>query len=193
MFIMKKLFLLSACFLFLSLASIAQVEKSYQKKGSVISAGYGVNNIWKQLFKKSSLSNYYSSLSSTGPVTLIYEYGFFNRISAGITLSYSSLKAVSAFGSNSNTERLTNFSILARASYHFINKPRWDGYLGAGAGYYNFNYTSSSNIENIKAPGAFGYTGHGGVKYYFTNHLAGMLEAGFVAGSYGQVGLAYKF
>ncbi len=84
-----------------------------------------------------------------------------------------------------------------RGSYHIINKPKWDGYLGGGAGYYRFNYTSKDNsggsLENIKVPGALGYTGHGGIKYYFNPHFSGMVEAGFVAGSYGQFGVAYKF
>lgn len=180
-----------------SFTSFAQAGKSYQKKSSVISLGYGVNNIWKQLFKKSAIADNYSSLSSKGPVTLIYEYGFLNRISAGIALGYSSIKAVSTSGTFRTDEKLTNLSILARASYHIINKLKWDGYLGGGVGYYKFNYTSEDNrgfnFGYIKVPGAFGYTGHGGIKYYFSPHFAGMVEAGFVAGSYGQLGVAYKF
>ncbi len=195
---MKKIYIFISILLSVNCSlSFAQSVKSYEKKSSVISLGYGVNNIWKQLFKKSVLSNYYSSLKGTGPVTLIYEYGLTNRISAGVTLSYSSLKAVSTLGTNRNDEKLTNFSVLLRGSYHIINKPKWDGYLGWGAGYYKFDYTSKDNsggsFENIKVPGAFGWTGHGGIKYYFKPHFAGMIEAGFVAGSYGQLGIAYKF
>ncbi|MEO7266236.1 MAG: hypothetical protein ABIW38_15060 [Ferruginibacter sp.] len=195
---MKKNYLVISIFLSLNCSlSSAQSIKSYQKKSSVISLGYGVNNIWKQLFKESVLSNYYSSLKGVGPVTLIYEYGFTSRISAGVALGYSSLKAVSTYGTYRNDEKLTNFSVLLRGSYHIINKPKWDGYLGGGAGYYKFNYTSKDNsggsLENIKVPGAFGWTGHGGIKYYFNPHFAGMIEAGFVAGSYGQLGVAYKF
>ncbi|MEO7444446.1 MAG: hypothetical protein ABIT96_05140 [Ferruginibacter sp.] len=173
--------------------------QAYEKKSSVISVGYGVNNIWKALFKKSVLNGYYSSLGSAGPVTFIYEYGFHKRISAGVAISYSSIKAVSNYGSFVNTEKLTNFSSLARVTYHVLNKEKWDGYLGVGAGYFKFNYTSKDNSgssnggSGIKVPGAFGYSGLGGAKYYFTPHLAGMAEVGFVAGSYGQLGLAYKF
>ncbi|MEO6405037.1 MAG: hypothetical protein ABIY51_11340 [Ferruginibacter sp.] len=194
---MKKIYILLFLVCFFACISFAQSSNSYQKKKSVISAGYGVNNIWKQLFKKSALNDYYSSLKGTGPITLVYEYGFSDKISGGVALGYSSLKAVSTYGTYRNDEKLTNFSVLLRASYHIINKPKWDGYLGGGAGYYKFNYTSKDNsggsIENIKVPGALGFTGHGGLKYYFTTQFAAMLEAGFVAGSYGQVGFAYKF
>lgn len=193
-----KIFFATVMLLYCSL-SLAQEIPASVKNTSVISVGYGVNNIWKTLFKNSAISDYYKSLGSIGPVTLIYEYGFHRRISVGAAFSYSSIKAVSSYGGFENTEKLTNFSAILRGTYHILLKDKWDGYFGAGAGYYKFNYSSEDNSggsnsgSGIKVPGAFGYSGLGGVKYYFTEHFAGMAEIGFVAGSYGQLGLAWKF
>ena len=176
-----------------------QAQLAYERKQSNLSLTYGVHNIWKQLFKESIISNYYASLKSKGPLSITYDYALHRKISAGITLAYSNLKARSVYGSYENNEKLTNFSVLGRASYHIIIKEKWDGYAGAGAGYYRFNYSSVDNAggsnggSGIKVPGAFGYTGHGGIRYFFSKDFAAMAELGFVAGSYGQVGISYKF
>ena len=80
-----KILSISLAFLFLTTSAFAQEDNAYTQGSSTISAGYGIGNIWKKLFKLSnSFSGGDSKVSATGPFTLIYEYGFSEKISAGV-------------------------------------------------------------------------------------------------------------
>jgi len=173
---------------------------AYSKGQSTVSAAHGIINFWKKLFDftvPDPDATY--DVSSTGPYSLVYEYGISNRISAGIALGYTSIKGVLKYQSYRNDEKFVNYALLARGSYHFGKIKNFDPYVGIGAGYYKFNYTSKDNSGSatpgtgIKVPGAFGYSGLLGGRYYFIESLAAMAEVGYVAGSYAQLGLTYKF
>ncbi|MDB5203346.1 MAG: hypothetical protein JWQ27_2755 [Ferruginibacter sp.] len=175
-------------------------SRAYYKSQSTVALGYGIGNVWKRVFKANAPNGGASyDINSTGPVSLVYEYGFTKRISGGIALGYSQVKAVLTYGPLINTERLTNYSALARANYHFGHDPKWDLYAGGGIGYYKFTYDSKDNSGNnnsgsgIKVPGAFGSTAELGAKYYVKPCFAVFAEAGYVAGSYGQLGVNVRF
>jgi opacity protein-like surface antigen len=200
---MKKLCILSAIMIAMTISVSAQDEgAAYSKGSSTLSAGYGFGNVWKHLFKLSGgfFGGDYK-VTSTGPFSLTYEYGASDHISAGIAVSYSQVKGVNTDASdptNNYTDKLTNFSIIARGNYHFGSSEKFDPYIGLGVGYYNFKYetkysdgTSTGNAFAI--PGAFGFNGQLGAKYYFAPSFGIFAEVGYVAGGFGQVGITAKF
>jgi len=172
----------------------AQKEPAFTKGNSLISAGIGIGNIWKTFLKDAFTyppDTY--KVTSKGTFTLVYEYGFINKLSGGIAIGYSEVVGkFNGFG-EVFTETLTNFSILARANYHFGNFRRFDPYAGAGVGYYHFNYhVNKTGIVNSKVPGSLGYSAQLGIHYYFTSQMGAYAEAGYVGGSFGQIGFTYK-
>ncbi|HVF95937.1 MAG TPA: hypothetical protein VM871_01370, partial [Flavisolibacter sp.] len=62
---MKKIAILSACFVMLALTSIAQDDRAYTKGSSTVSVGYGLGNIWKSLFTLSSFGSDGSSKTTS--------------------------------------------------------------------------------------------------------------------------------
>jgi outer membrane protein W len=197
---MRAVFVFVLCFLIHSFC-LGQYESPAFKKGqSTIAAAHGIGNFWRELFNFTIPPNGGTyDVSSTGPYSLVYEYGFSNRISAGIALGYSSISAVYKYQGFRNDEKFTNYAILARGNYHFGKVRNFDPYIGIGAGYFNFKYTSKDNSGSttpgtgVKVPGAFGYSGVLGGKYYFYRSFAAVAEVGYVAGSYAQAGLSIKF
>jgi outer membrane protein W len=198
---MKRPLLLFFMLLLSAINAPAQTETSasaYHKNGSVISAGYGIYNAWRRLFSVNAPAGTTYTVSAAGPATIVYEYAFTNRISGGVSLSYSKLKGILRYGLYKNTETLTNFSALLRANYHFGQSAKWDPYIGGGAGYYSFEYTSKDNAggansgSGLKIPGAFALSAQAGTKYYFNRHFGLFAELGYVAGSVGQVGATVK-
>lgn len=190
-----KSFLLVLCLLLcLAHKSYPQNIRAFEKGNSLISAGIGIGNIWKTFLKEAFTypPNTYK-VSSKGPFTLVYEYGFSKRISAGIAIGYSEVNGkFDGFGEKF-TETLTNFSILARSNYHFGKFRKFDPYIGVGVGYYHFKYNNDKpGIINSKVPGAFGYSGQLGTHYYFIPKFGAYAEVGYVGGSFGQVGLTLK-
>ncbi len=198
---MKKIFTAISLLFIMKSAAFAQTdEKAYHKKNSTIATGYGIGNVWKMLFNfYAPISGSDYKISLTGPFALVYEYGFTNRISGGVALGYSKINAVFTYQNSKNIEKFTNFSALVRGNYHFFTSAKWDPYAGVGIGYFKFNYTSrdasgSSNPgTGVKVPGLLGFSGQLGTKYYFTPHFAAFAEAGFVADSFVQLGINYKF
>lgn len=194
---MKKILFILA--IALSANSFAQkTDKAYSKGSSSVSLAHGIGNIWKTLFKKTT--NFGNpTITSLGPYSLVYEYGFTPRISGGIAFGYTIIKAHVYYASSYSTdEKLTNFSALARGNYHFGRSARIDPYIGGGLGYYQFRYTSVDNTGSsapgrITVPGSFGLNGQLGAKYYFSQHFAALVEVGYVVGSYVQVGLTARF
>ena len=174
----------------------AQPEKFavYEKGTSSLVVGQGIGNIWKTFMKQAiNYPGISYKVSSLGPLTLIYEYGFGKRISGGLALGYSRITGkYSGFG-DEFTDRLTIFSALARANYHFGHSSRFDPYIGIGVGYVRSKYDNSGSNSNRSVPGEFGYSGQLGAKYLFTPHFGVYAEAGYVGGSFVQAGLAVIF
>jgi outer membrane protein W len=198
---MKKLLAVTLLFLAVNCTAYAQDESTaYYQGSSTISAGYGIGNIWKKLFKLSgAFSGGKYDVSASGPYTLIYEYGVSDKISAGVSLGYSKVEGDYSDASNYKyTETLTNISALARANYHFGQSEKFDPYLGLGLGYYNFKYEYKDNDTNpntttFAVPSAFGLSAQLGAKYYIASSFGLFAEVGYVAGSYAQVGLTARF
>ncbi|HUS02627.1 MAG TPA: OmpW family outer membrane protein [Chitinophagaceae bacterium] len=194
-----KISLIALVFLFLTTSAFAQDDYAYTQGSSTISAGYGVGNIWKKLFKLSaSFSGGTNKVSATGPFTLIYEYGFSDKISAGVAFGYSNVKSDYDDGAGDKySESLRNISAIVRANYHFGSSEKLDPYVGLGIGYYNFKYgyddNSGTPMENFAIPTALGYSAQLGAKYYFSSSIGVFAEVGYVAGSYGQVGITARF
>lgn len=188
MFIVLQLF---------SSASQAQEMRAFEKGSSIISLGYGIGNEWKGFLEDFTdyPDNSYK-VSNNGTYTLIYEYGFGDRISAGVALGYSQVEGnFDGAGTGFTfTEKLTNLSILARANYHLGKFKKFDPYVGGGIGYFHFNYENSKpEIIESKSPGAFGYSAQLGLRYYFIPQLAAFGEVGYVGGSLVQLGATFKF
>ena len=202
---MKKVLFVSAILLAVSTSTFAQDDAggAYTQGSSTVAAGYGFGSIWKKLFKLSSMFSGGSyKTSSTGPFSLTYEYGVAEKISVGVAVSYSQVKGTYTDPSNlpedNYIDKLTNFSVIARGNYHFGSSEKFDPYIGAGVGYYNFKYESvygdGTKTGNLFAiPGAFGFNGQLGAKYYFSPNFGAFAEVGYVAGGFGQVGLVGKF
>ena len=191
-----KRYLLILCFLTgLIHHSYGQNKPPFSKGTSIISAGIGIGNIWKTFLQEAFTypSNTYK-VSSKGTYTLVYEYGFSKRISAGIASGYSRVVGkFNGFG-QTFTETLTNFSVLARSNYHVGKFKKFDPYIGVGVGYYNFQYHNDKpGIINSKVPGAFGYSVQIGSHYYFIPRFGVFAEIGYVGGSIIQIGGTFKF
>lgn len=176
-------------------ASAQQNREPYYVKGSsVITIGHGIGNIWKTYLKQAiNFPGITYKVSSLGPYALIYEYGFSKRISGGVAAGYSRITGkYSGFG-DTYTDRLTIFSLLARANYHFLRREKWDLYAGGGAGYVNSQYANSDAQSKRDAPGEFGYSGQLGGRYLLKDHWGVYAEAGYVGGSFVQIGLSLNY
>jgi outer membrane protein W len=187
---MKKIFILLTIALILSYSSFAQnKETAYSKGSSTISVGYGLFNVWKIL-----LSNY-EKINSTGPIVVAYQYGITKRISVGLALGYSVLNGSYESSGFNYSDKLTSFSAVAFANYHFGHSKKIDPYIGGGAGYYNLKYEESIDLRSI-SPSAFEISGLLGAKYYFTPSFGAFAEIdlvnGYVEGSFPQLGVTYK-
>jgi opacity protein-like surface antigen len=206
---MKKVLFVSALFLFaVSSKSIAQDDNGGAWGGQgtiVVNAGYGFGNIWKNLFKFGSLYTS-NSVKATGPLALGFEYGVAEKIGIGLQLGYSQIKSTAtdkdgiAPGKDYiETSKLTAIQALARANYHFGSSAKFDPYIGLGVGYGNFKFSVTDNDPasvstfNISVPGAFGFSGALGARYYFSPNIGIYAEVGYVSGSVAQAGLVAKF
>lgn len=182
---------------FLNIHLKAQEVGAFEKGSSIISLGYGIGNEWKGFLEDFTdyPDNSYK-VTNNGTYSLIYEYGVSNKISAGIALGYSQVEGnFNGAGTGFTfTEKLTNFSVLARANYHVGKFEKFDPYVGGGIGYFHFNYENDRpEITNSKSPGAFGYSIQLGLRYYLTSQLGAFAEVGYVGGSLVQLGASYKF
>ncbi len=171
--------------------------KAFEKGSSTISAGLGIGNVWKSFLE--DFTNYPENsyeVSNNGTYTLIYEYGVSNKFSAGLAVGYSQVEGYfngAGYGITF-TEKLTNFSVLARANYHIGNFKKFDPYVGGGLGYFHFKYSNDNpGIIDSKSPGAFGYSAQLGLRYYVLPQLAAFAEGGYVGGSLVQLGATFKF
>ena len=199
--------------LFLSFTSGAQKgNPALQKGNSVIGVGYGFISPYKSLFNQYSFLNGSGTTTkyiASGPFGLTYEYNLPHRISVGIQCAYGRIKNLTTkkdgLGSGKDyiiTEKLDQFTAIARANYHFGRVARFDPYIGLGGGYGYFNYGKTSNnpsdtpadlaLFSINIPAAFGFTGQLGARYYFNETLGVYAEAGYLAGSFFQTGLVFN-
>lgn len=193
---MKKLLFASAL-VFAAFGTVNAQDggTAYEQGKSTVALGYGFGNIWKSSFKLLTGSGG-GSTKSMGPFAVTYEYGVTEKISVGACVSFSSLK--NSYTDNSE-EKLTQFGIVARGNYHFGSSAKFDPYIGLGLGYYNFKFSAKDANGNDDAsviysvPGAFGYSGQLGAKYYFTPNIGLFAEVGYIAGGYGQIGVNFKF
>lgn len=207
---MKKIIVLSICALFLSATtSTAQWGgyRAHSKGTSMVQVGYGFLNPFKILFKVSGYGGFSMSSKVTGfgPFGASYDYAVSDRFGIGLGLAYGNLKndvTVSGFHSNGGdyiyTQELTQMSALVRGTFHFSKSPKFDPYLGVGLGYYYLKLAVNDNDEmqepmTITIPGAFGYTGFLGARYFFSENVGAFAEVGYLAGSLFQLGVTFKF
>lgn len=163
------------------------------KLRSSITVGYGIGNIWKTYLEKTiSVPGY--NISSSGPVILIYEYAISKRFSAGISGSYSLVKGKYSKPNFEFNDKLTILTLLARVNYHLWTTRKLDPYFGGGIGLNNSKYRNSESFNaNAKEPSTFDYSGQLGLKYWPHKNLGLYAEAGYVGGSFVQLGLTGKF
>lgn len=173
-----------------SAAMSQQSSRAFEKGDFSVSLGYGIGNIWEK-FLKDAISfpeNY--RVSSKGPFVLIIDYNIHKKINIGIATGYSETIGNFKGTNQSFEEKLTAFSALLRANWHFGNWKKTDLYAGGGAGYYHFNYSNNRNIiKPNSVPGSFGYSLQLGASYYVFPRVGLYGEIGYVGGSLGQIGL----
>ncbi|MEJ7609983.1 MAG: OmpW family outer membrane protein [Ferruginibacter sp.] len=214
---MKKFLFATAIMIFAATAVSAQDSEggAYSKGQSTVAIGYGFISPYKNLFKFTNLfagPGESSKYSSIGPVGLTYEYGISDKISMGLQVAYGQNKNVSTEKDGISagkdyivTSKLTQISAILRGNYHFGSSSKFDPYVGLGLGYGNFKYETTSNdpadnndpffdsFYNISVPTSFGITGQVGAKYYFSSNIGMYAELGYLAGSFAQVGINFKF
>jgi outer membrane protein W len=199
---MKKVLFVSALFLFaVTSKSMAQDGEGGAWGGNgtiVVNAGYGFGNIWKSLFKAvGSFSG--NKVTATGPIALGFEYGVAEKIGVGLQLGYGQVKSTAKSGSFTQSESLTSIQALVRANYHFGSSAKFDPYIGLGLGYGNFKYKytdtdpTADPVSTFSVPGAFGFSGALGARYFFSEKIGIYAEVGYVTGSIAQAGLVAKF
>lgn len=159
------------------------------KSKVIISVGHGIGNIWKTYLNRIiNLPGIRYKIRSYGPYNLIGEYRLNNRISAGVAIGYSEIDGIYSGYGDYFKDRLTIFSILVRANVHFNVRKRWDVYAGGGAGYVNSQYDNSGSQSGRSAPPEFGYSGQIGGRFSINSRWGIYLEAGYVGGSFVQIG-----
>lgn len=175
----------------ISTGIIAQANKNpVHEKGHVyVSFGHGIGNIWKSYLKQTiSFPGISYKVSSLGPYSMVAEYAISNKISAGVAAGYTKITGRYSGYGDEFTDRLTIFSLLARANYHVFQNDRWDIYGGGGIGYVRSQYNNTGSNNGRKAPGKFGYSGQGGARYLFNKKIGVGSEIGYVGGSFVQIG-----
>jgi len=156
---------------FSSMSSVVQAQ--YKTGDNLLNVGFGLNS-------------YYSG---GNPLSISFEHGITNEISAGGVLDYMT------YHYSSYNFRATY--IGARGSYHFnkvfnINDNKWDVYGGLSLGYRSITWDNGYNYNN-------GYYGSGlvlglhiGGKYYFSQKVGAFLELGAMGITNTRLGVAFK-
>lgn len=156
-------------------------------------AGHGIGNLWKHFMDKAIQIPEYK-VRSSGPYTLIGEYGISDRISAGLAGSYAQIKGES--NRFELKDQLTIWTLLLRGNYHFFRSQKLDAYCGAGFGVSNSKYENKDlNNANLNedVPSNFDYSGQLGLRYFPLPYVGAWVELGYVGGSFAQVGACVKF
>jgi len=163
-------------------------KKLSKKHTQTLSIGHGIGNIWKSFLEKGvNIENY--KIKSTGPINLQYEYEVFKNFRVGAIVSYSQIK-----GSYNNSgfvfsDQLAIFTALARVNYHFISHKKLDPYFGGGLGYVYSKYQNNLNTSSSSVPGELGYSAQVGINYFMLKNFGLFGEAGYVGGSFFQLGV----
>ncbi|MEO6669277.1 MAG: outer membrane beta-barrel protein [Ferruginibacter sp.] len=165
---------------------------AYEKNSSNISLGYGFVNVWGRFLERSiTLPEY--QVKSQFFFTLVYEYALLNRVSAGLSASYSRVRGEAS--RYQLLDQITIFSVLARANYHVFKSSKFDPYFGGGIGINNSQYRNlnRSVIPVDKVPSLLDFSAQLGLKYFPVKHLGFYMEAGYVGGAILHLGVTGSF
>ncbi|MBN8688139.1 MAG: hypothetical protein J0M10_14025 [Chitinophagales bacterium] len=176
---MKK-FNLVLCFSLLSLVSLHAQETGFTKNDNLLNLGVGINS-------------YYSGGI---PLSISFERGISDNISAGVVADYLSDKY--NYG-NGSSYKFTALYLGARGSYHVnellkINNNKIDVYAGLALGYRNFSWKNSysgSSLSDNYGNGLF-FGAFAGGKYYFSPAVGAFTELGATGSTNCRVGIAVK-
>ncbi len=140
---------------------------------------------------------YSSSLKQVvPPVSISFEYGVTDNISAGLYLGYTSAKEEISLYTSSYQWNYTYMIFGARGAYHFkVNNGKLDPYLGVMLGYNKATVTLEGDDDfGTVAPSAGGvaWSLYGGARYRFTDKLGVYGELGYGI-SIISLGLNVKF
>lgn len=176
---MKKFYLL-ICLSTFSVISMNAQESAFKKNDNLLNLGLGVN------------SYYHGGI----PLSVSFEHGISDLISAGVVVDYLSDKY--NYGPT-YSYKFTSLYFGARGSLHVndllkLNSSKFDLYTGVTLGYRNFNWKdnySGSSLDDNYGNGMFVGV-HVGGKYYFTPALGAFTELGATGSTNCRVGLAVK-
>ncbi|MFL5754024.1 MAG: hypothetical protein ACJ76F_11500 [Bacteroidia bacterium] len=184
-------------------------ENAYGEGKIIISAGYGVPNLGKNVLKvfKSNTDYFDYGVTGIGPLHFKAEYGITDKISGGLSFNYVSCSASWKRNEDYSSGKITytdkmiyqGLAINGRINLHFATTDKLDAYWGIGAGYGSavFKFTSDDpdfKNEQLKLPNIshMGFETTFGVRYYFTPNIGMYGEFGY-AKSLVQGGLVVKF
>src|ERR1035437_472952 len=168
----------------------------------VISAGYGIGNFTKTLFKVISTNTLYTAYSfkGFGPIHFKAEYGLSDKMGLGLSVNYVSASATwtnyyngpwnAATGTYdqiayTETMGFSSLSFLLRMNLHFATTAKLDPYWGIGAGYrtggwkYSSTYPNSTPVGTLGGAMPFGFETTFGMRYYFTDNIGLYMEIGY--------------
>lgn len=160
----------------LLMATSIETAAQYQAGDKLLNVGVG-------------LGAFTSGKSTLPPLSVSYEHGFTDKISAGGILGYSG----STFDGGFYKVKYSYIMLGARGSYHFYLNDNIDAYGGVTLGY---NIVSSKLDPDPGIPVATSSSGllygfHLGGRYYFTEKLGAFAELGYGI-AWITVGLAVK-
>lgn len=179
---MKKLNLFIAA---ISL-SIGLTAQTYSEGDNLLNVGFGLG------------ATFATGSSTIPPLSVSFEHGFTDNISAGGLIGYSGSKdEVPTFG-GTWTFKYSYIIIGARGSYHFYSTDKIDAYGGALLGYnigsssVEFEGAGNNFVEPAAADvGGVAYGLHVGGRYYFNESIGAFGELGYGI-SYLTLGLTMK-
>lgn len=207
-----KILIVTSVLALLTFKSKAQ-DGAYDKGTTVITAGYGIPEIYR-LGLRAVYSGYNSvSVRGFGPILLKGDYGImkFNwghKVGAGIVLGYSGTSVTYSYYETNTyaynalyTEKnkYNTFLIGARGTYHYFTTDKLDCYASIGLGFnintYSYTTNNPRGVAYRSASNrSFLYNSFtAGIRYYFTPNIGVYAEAGWDASAPLQGGLAVKF
>jgi hypothetical protein len=204
---MKKSLVCLAAAMFLLQGVKAQDNERAVVKGQSsvnIYYGYRLSNAVLRAFVDDNALN--QRFKSMGPVGLVYEFMLSDVVGLGAEFGYGSQSVSWDYTTlNSNFEtvtytetlKITNLRIMARANFHFIKTPNFDMYGLVSVGYRNNAYTwtdTNPNAVNESFDGVvpFGLKPGIGFRYFFGGPIGLHLE--LAAGTPAVAGgLSFRF
>lgn len=219
-----RLFILMGLVLLASFKGVAQSSfdasnAAVYRGKTIISAGYGVPSIIRAYVKyRTSRKDF--TVSGYGPLMLKGEYMLGHRWGIGFDGSYSRSK-LSWMEDGWDTIQLKyrkfesgikayEISGVVRGNYHYMKRPKWDAYAGAGLGFgkihmqmYTKAHTSRVEAE-YSVPRPISLSLSNGFRYFPTKHIGVYTEVGlgkcwllferfFLAEAFVQGGVVFKW